>query len=142
MSSAYIDQHGEQWDDDHHQFTTAATPSATTDQPGTRAVIYLRVSSAGQVKTDYDPEGISIPAQRVACQRKAEQLGLAIVDEYIEPGKSATEMTKRVAFQQMLARVRSARDVDAVIVYKLSEWPATGSTTPSSWRTYASVASL
>jgi site-specific DNA recombinase len=28
-----------------------------------RAVLYLRVSSRGQVDTDYDPEGISLPAQ-------------------------------------------------------------------------------
>lgn len=90
--------------------------------PGSRAVVYLRVSSKGQVNTDYDPEGISIPAQRVACQRKAEQLGVSIVSEYIEPGRSATEMTKRIAFQQMLERIRRDRDVDYVIVYKLSRF--------------------
>ncbi len=87
---------------------------------GRRAVLYLRVSSAGQVNTDYDPEGISIPAQRASCQRKAEQMGLVITDEFVEPGKSATEMTKRVAFQQMLSRIKTKRDVDFVIVYKLS----------------------
>jgi hypothetical protein len=27
-----------------------------------RAVVYLRVSTPSQVNTDYDPEGISIPA--------------------------------------------------------------------------------
>jgi hypothetical protein len=32
------------------------------------AVLYLRVSTVSQVQTDYDPEGISIPAQRVACE--------------------------------------------------------------------------
>jgi site-specific DNA recombinase len=87
---------------------------------GTRAVLYLRVSSTGQVKTDYDPEGLSIPAQRSSCERKAEQLGLSIVGEYVEPGKSGTEMTKREAFQRMLERVRRDKDVDAVIVYELS----------------------
>ena len=91
-------------------------------EPGSRAVTYLRVSSKGQVNTDYDPEGISIPAQRLSCQRKAEQLGLTIVAEYVEPGRSATEMTKRVAFQQMLERIRRDRDVDFVIVYKLSRF--------------------
>ncbi len=90
--------------------------------PGSRAVIYLRVSSKGQVNTDYDPEGISIPAQRISCTRKAEQLGLTIVGEYLEPGRSATEMTKRIAFQQMLERIRRDRDVDYVIVYKLSRF--------------------
>lgn len=95
------------------------TPAAPVD-PATRAVIYLRVSSAGQVNTDYDPEGISIPAQRVACRRKAEQLGLTVVDEYVEPGRSGTEMTKRIAMQQMLTRVRQDKDVGYVIVHKLS----------------------
>jgi site-specific DNA recombinase len=96
---------------------------AQSDAPkGSRAVLYLRVSSKGQVNTDYDPEGISIPAQRLACAKRAEQLGYNIVEEYVEPGRSATEMTKRVAFQQMLARIRREKDVDAVIVYKLSRF--------------------
>ena len=116
MSTAYddFDEYGE-YDD-----LEPGRPSSVPIDPATRAVIYLRVSSAGQVNTDYDPEGISIPAQRVACQRKADQLGLTVVDEYVEPGRSATEMTKRVAFQQMLSRVRQDKDVGTVIVYKLS----------------------
>ena len=99
-----------------HSFASADAP------PGSRAVVYLRVSSKGQLNTDYDPEGISIPAQRVACTRKAEQLGLTVVGEYVEPGRSGTEMTKRVAFQQMLERIRRERDVDYVIVHKLSRF--------------------
>ncbi|MBT9605902.1 recombinase family protein [Microbacterium sp.] len=87
---------------------------------GKRAVVYLRVSTPSQVNTDYDPEGISLPAQRKSCYRKAEQLGITIIEEYIEPGRSAREMTKRVAFQQMLDRIRTERDVDYVILYKLS----------------------
>lgn len=103
--------------------TLSSLPTGAVDAPpGSRAVIYLRVSSKGQVNTDYDPEGISIPAQRIPCQRKAEALGLTTVHEYIEPGRSATEMTKRVAFQEMLERIRRDRDVDYVIVYKLSRF--------------------
>ncbi len=86
-----------------------------------RAVLYLRVSTTSQVKTDYDPEGISLPAQREACRRKAEQLGdIVIVDEYKEEGKSATSTASRHEFQAMLRRIKDERDVDAVIVYKLS----------------------
>lgn len=106
--------------DDLGIVSTHSPPNAVP--PGSRAVIYLRVSSKGQVNTDYDPEGISIPAQRIACQRKAEQLGLTVTAEYIEPGRSATEMTKRVAFQQMLERIRREKDVDYVIVHKLSRF--------------------
>ncbi len=116
-ASAYADDFFDEVEAELAAEPIRASPGA---EPGTRAVIYLRVSSTGQVNTDYDPEGNSIPAQRVACLRKAEQLGLTVIDEYVEPGKSATEMTKRVAFQQMLTRVRQAKDVDYVIVYKLS----------------------
>ena len=45
----------------------------------------MRVSSDAPVKTD------SINAQRVKCQRKTEQLSLTIIDEYIEPERTATE---------------------------------------------------
>ena len=102
--------------DGQEQFASITAP------PGSRAVLYLRVSSRGQVNTDYDPEGLSIPAQRTSCQRKAEQLGLTVIGEYVEPGRTGTEMTKRVEFQQMLERIRRERDVDYVIVYKLSRF--------------------
>ncbi len=95
------------------------TKSTRTDGPA-RAVLYLRVSTTSQVKTDYDPEGISLPAQRLACQQKAEKLGnVVIVDEYVEAGKTATSMNARTSFQAMLRRIKQERDVDMVIVYKL-----------------------
>ena len=75
--------------------------------PEPTALLYLRVSH-GQVNTDYDPEGISIPSQREACLRKASQLGARVIAEYIEPGRSATSMDKRPAFQAMLERVRAS----------------------------------
>lgn len=85
-----------------------------------RAVLYLRVSDRGQVENDYDPEGNSIPAQRAACTRKAEELGFEIVDEYVEPGRSATNTDRRPKFLEMMARVRNRSDVDAIIVYARS----------------------
>jgi DNA invertase Pin-like site-specific DNA recombinase len=85
-----------------------------------RAIIYLRVSSAGQVNTDYDPEGLSIPAQRKACHAKAADLGTVVVDEYVEPGRSATNTDKRPRFMEMMARIKAERDVDLVIVYARS----------------------
>ncbi len=89
---------------------------------GKRAVAYLRVSTPKQMRQDFGPEGISVPAQRQECYRAAEKHGLTIVDEYIEPGRSAREITKRVEFQKMLERIREVKDVDAVIVYKLSRF--------------------
>jgi site-specific DNA recombinase len=117
MTSAYADSNDEMQID---VALCVQRPSSGLE-PGTRAVIYLRVSSSGQVKTDYNAEGISIPAQREACLRKARELGVTVIDEYVEPGRSAVEMTKREAFQRMLARVRSQGDVDVIIIiYQLS----------------------
>lgn len=88
--------------------------------PGARCVLYLRVSSKSQVDTDFDPEGLSIPAQRAICKRKAESLGLEIVDEYVEPGRSATTVQNRPEYQAMMQRIGSQRDVQFVMVYQLS----------------------
>ena len=83
-----------------------------------RAVIYLRVSSAGQVNTDRDGEGFSIAAQRDACSRKAASLGAEVVGEYTDAGESARK-SDRPQLQAMLERLKSARDVDYVIVHKV-----------------------
>ncbi len=85
-----------------------------------RAVLYLRVSSRGQLETDYDPEGNSIPAQRKACQRRAEELGMEVVGEYVEPGKSGMTVDGRPKFLEMMARIRNEKDVGAIVVYARS----------------------
>jgi site-specific DNA recombinase len=87
-----------------------------------RAVIYLRVSSASQVNTDYDPEGLSLPAQRKRCHEYAERLGATVTREYVEPGISGGSILKRAAFQRMLSDIETQRDVDAVIVWNISRW--------------------
>jgi len=90
-----------------------------TQSPKT-AVLYLRVSTASQVNTDYDPEGLSIPTQRKICLAKAKQLGITIVDEYVELGRSGTKTVNRPEFQAMLERLHTRGDVDCVMVYRLS----------------------
>lgn len=103
-------------------------PQQTQERPGTRkrAVLYLRVSTRGQVDTDYDPEGISLPAQREAGTRRAAELGADVIDEYVEPGRSATTVEGRPRFQQMMARIKAERDVDYVIVYARSRMHRNG----------------
>jgi site-specific DNA recombinase len=90
---------------------------ATGQRRRRRAVLYLRVSTPGQVQTDYDPEGISIPAQREAGKSKADSLDADVVREFVEPGRTATSIDKRPAFQEMVAWVKSQKDIDYVIVY-------------------------
>ena len=85
---------------------------------GRRAVLYLRVSSVGQVNTDRDGEGFSIAAQRDACLRKAQSLDAEVVEIYIDAGESARK-ADRPQLQAMLERLRTKRDVDFVIVHKV-----------------------
>jgi site-specific DNA recombinase len=82
-----------------------------------RAVLYLRVSTPSQVNTDYNPEGISLPAQREACEPKASALDAEIIREFVEPGRSAATIDKRPVFQEMLAWIKEQGDIDYVIVY-------------------------
>ncbi|VEI02455.1 Resolvase, N terminal domain [Acidipropionibacterium jensenii] len=65
------------------------------------AISYLRVSTKDQATRNGLEEGLSIPAQRKAAQRKADQLGAVIVKEFIEPGESAKTAQRR-ALQDML----------------------------------------
>ncbi len=82
-----------------------------------RSVLYLRVSTPSQVNTDYNPEGISIPAQREKGQQKSDSLNADIVREFVEPGRTATSIEKRPVFQEMIAWVKAQKDIDYVIVY-------------------------
>ena len=87
-----------------------------------KAAILLRVSSPGQVRTDYDPEGLSLPAQRTACEGKAKAVGADPVLEYIEPGVSGGDLVKRKVFRQMIEDIRERGDIDYVIVWSVSRW--------------------
>ncbi len=54
------------------------------------AVSYLRVSTKEQAEKGGKDEGFSIPAQRDANHRKAEQLGAVVIEEFVDAGESAT----------------------------------------------------
>jgi site-specific DNA recombinase len=86
-----------------------------------RAVLYLRVSSRGQLETDYDDDGLSIAGQRSRCQPKAAEYDAVVVDEYIERAESA-KTNQRPALNAMLKRVKEQRDIDYVIVWKIDRF--------------------
>ena len=91
--------------------STIVKPSITdAPESASTAVIYLRVSSTGQL-TGHSAEGYSIEAQRQACERYVASLGARVVREYIEPGKTGTN-TGRQALQQMLAELGEVRPHD------------------------------
>jgi DNA invertase Pin-like site-specific DNA recombinase len=78
------------------------------------------VSSTGQLDTDYNPEGISLPAQRKACVARERELNSPNVEEFIDPGRSAKTIDQRPDFQDMLAYLKTHRNVRYVSVYALS----------------------
>ena len=81
------------------------------------AVSYLRVSTREQAERGGTDEGFSIPAQREANQRKADELGARIVREFIDAGESARS-ADRDGLQDMLAFIAASR-VQFCIVHKL-----------------------
>jgi site-specific DNA recombinase len=99
--------------------TTIIRPdmSASSETEAT-AVIYLRVSSTGQVNKAHDPLGYSIPGQHEACVRYAERLGARVITEFVEPGRTGTN-TRRPALQEMLAKLPELKPT-YVIFYDLS----------------------
>ena len=97
-----------------------------------RAIIYLRVSSPSQVKTDYNPEGISLPAQRDACEFKCASLGAAVAHEFIEPGRSATTIDKRIAEGNSTMR-RAASRVRPIGFCKSTAAPSGNCASTVSW---------
>lgn len=63
------------------------TSLAATDSPAPqRAAVYLRVSTGRQVEGE-----VSIPSQRDLTTRHCLSNGWTVVDEYAEPGASATD---------------------------------------------------
>lgn len=92
--------------------------AAQSDDASATAVLYLRVSSAGQVNKGSDPEGYSIPGQREACSARARSLDADVLEEYVEYGVSGRS-TKRPALQRLLADLKTHRPT-YVIIYDLS----------------------
>lgn len=97
-------------------------PAINPRVTGTDNVRYLRVSDVSQVKTDYDPEGNSIPAQRIKCGIRERGVGSVNVAEFIDPGKSAKSIDQREDFIEMIAYVKAHPNVKYVSVYALSRF--------------------
>lgn len=82
-----------------------------------RAVTYLRVSTKEQAEKGGQDEGYSIPAQRAANYKKAEQIDAVIVQEFVDAGESARK-ADRPALLRMLAYVKD-HQVSYCIVHKV-----------------------
>jgi site-specific DNA recombinase len=91
--------------------------SENSDVMTATAVAYLRVSTKEQAQKGGEAEGYSIPAQRLACQRKAESLGATVIAEFIDAGESARS-ADRPQLQKMLALIES-EPVQYLIVHKV-----------------------
>ncbi|TNU72799.1 recombinase family protein, partial [Miniimonas arenae] len=87
------------------------------DAPVLLAVSYLRVSTREQAERGGTEEGFSIPAQREANHRKADELSARIVREFVDAGESARS-ADRDGLQEMLAFIAATR-VQFCIVHKL-----------------------
>lgn len=99
--------------------TTLTTRPLETgaEKPVLLAVSYLRVSTREQAERGGTDEGFSLPAQREANARKADELGARVVSEFVDAGESARS-ADRDGLQEMLAFIKASR-VQFCIVHKL-----------------------
>ena len=99
-----------------------AFPSDTADNATPkRAALYLRVSTGRQAAGD-----ISIPSQRDLTTRYCESQGWTVVDEFTEPGASATD-DKRPVFQRLMEATKSPdRRFDVICVHSFSRFYRNG----------------
>ena len=95
------------------------------------AFAYLRVSTDEQTKTAYDPDGLSMQAQRSGADEKSEALNARIVKVFQDPGKSAfKDLDKRTDFLKLLKELErrnapgapEADRIHYVIVWSVSRW--------------------
>ena len=97
---------------------TLTMPIHDTDtSPLLTAVTYQRVSTKEQATKGGRDEGFSIPAQRQANARKAEDLGARIVAEFVDAGESARS-ADRPDLQRMLEYI-ATHQVTYCIVHKV-----------------------
>ena len=87
------------------------------EAPVLLAVSYLRVSTREQAERGGTEQGFSIPAQREANARKADELGARIVREFIDAGESARSAVRN-GLHDMLAFIAASR-VQFCLVHKL-----------------------
>lgn len=87
---------------------------------GNEGISYLRVSSKGQVETEYDAEGMSLPAQRRRCAARAHEKKLVLVDELIDPGITATNIEDRKSYQELIKRLKADESIAFVMVYTVN----------------------
>jgi site-specific DNA recombinase len=85
-----------------------------------KAFVCLRVSDPKQVKREYDPEGLSLPDQRIVTRRRADELDADVEEEFLEAGYSGRSVDKRPEFQRMLRLIKERGDIDYVIFDSLS----------------------
>src|SRR5699024_12857496 len=92
--------------------TAASDPAASLIEPPIStavAISYLRVSTREQASKGGTDEGFSIPAQREAVRRKADQLGAAIVEEFADAAASA-KSAARPELMRMIQSVKANTD--------------------------------
>ena len=103
--------------------TRPARQSGTRKRAGkARAVLYLRVSSRGQLETDFGADGLSIPAQEEAGRAKADDLDAEVVRVFIDRAETGTKIENRKDLIELLRFLRQDGNVDYVIVPKLDRF--------------------
>lgn len=86
------------------------------DKKNKKAYVYTRVSTANQV------DGYSLEGQFKEIKEYCNYKKIDIINKYEDAGISGTSIQGRDAFQKMLEDIKRKKEVDYVIVWKLSRF--------------------
>lgn len=86
------------------------------NREGKKCLLYSRVSTEMQV------DGYSLEAQKNCLKRFTEREEMIVVEAYEDAGKSGKSIEGRPAFKKMLSDIENGKNVDYVLVYKLSRF--------------------
>lgn len=103
-------------------FVDSVLGSSCADTPQ-RATLAVRALAWARVSTDMQEErGQSMPEQLRQIREYAEKNGIEMVEEYHEAASAFKKNSHRDEFDKMLARAKSDRTVNAILVHDYSRF--------------------
>ena len=97
--------------------STRTTPAVSETPIQLKALAWARVSTEKQ-----EERGLSIPEQLREIRSYAKTHGIEIIAEYHEAASAFQHPDRRIEFQKMLARARSERGIQIILVHDLSRF--------------------
>lgn len=86
-----------------------------TRRPARRAERVIRMGAYGRISFDREQQQLGVDRQLEACHERADQMGVEIVDAYVDNSISALTGKYRPEFERLLADIEAGRITDLIV---------------------------